>query len=96
MPAPVRIRTTPGACPCLIRNAAAHRVPIWTVSRGKNLGYGTAAPVVPGSIVIDLSRMQNIAIDVENATVLLEPAERQGAGEVFNPSTRGVSKWDLD
>jgi 4-cresol dehydrogenase (hydroxylating) len=57
----------------LVRIAVAHRVPIWTVSRGKNLGYGTAAPVVAGSIVLDLSRMQKIEVDVENATVLLEP-----------------------
>jgi len=52
---------------------AANHVPIWTVSRGKNLGYGTAAPVVAGSIILDLSRMKKIEVDVENATVLLEP-----------------------
>ena len=65
--------TTAEQVQALVRVAVAHRVPIWTVSRGKNLGYGTAAPVVAGSIILDLSRMKKIEVDVENATVLLEP-----------------------
>ena len=50
-----------------------NRVPIWPISRGKNLGYGSAAPVMAGSIVMDLSRMKKIEVDEENGTVLLEP-----------------------
>ncbi len=57
----------------IVRVAAEHKVPLWPISRGKNFGYGTAAPVLAGSIVVDLSRMKKIEIDVENATVLLEP-----------------------
>ena len=56
-----------------MRIAGKHRIPLWPISRGKNLGYGTAAPVLSGSIVLDLSRMKKIEVDVENATVLLEP-----------------------
>src|ERR1700722_7956191 len=65
--------TTAEQVQALVRIAAAHRVPIWTVSRGKNLGYGTAAPVVAGSIILDLSHMKRITVDVENATVRVEP-----------------------
>lgn len=57
----------------VLRIANARRVPLWPVSRGKNFGYGTAAPVVRGSIVVDLSRMKKIELDAENGTVLVEP-----------------------
>jgi len=56
-----------------VRIADRNRVPIWPISRGKNLGYGSAAPVVAGSIVMDLSRMKRIEVDADNGTVLLEP-----------------------
>ena len=38
----------------VVRLANEHRVPLWPVSRGKNLGYGTAAPRLAGSVVLDL------------------------------------------
>jgi 4-cresol dehydrogenase (hydroxylating) len=57
----------------LVRIAAEHRVPLWPISRGKNFGYGTAAPRLAGSVVLDLSRMKKIEVDAENGTVLLEP-----------------------
>ena len=76
----------------LVRIAAAHRVPIWSISRGKNLGYGTAAPVVAGSIVLDLSRMQKIEVDVENGTVLLEPGV--GFYDLYDYlQTRDIPLW---
>ncbi len=53
--------------------AARMGTPLWPISRGKNLGYGGSAPVLSGSIVLDLSRMKKIEVDVENATVLIEP-----------------------
>jgi len=57
----------------IVRIAAENRVPIWPISRGKNLGYGYAAPELSGSIVLDMSRMKKIEVDVENGTALLEP-----------------------
>ena len=57
----------------IVRIAAELKVPLWPISRGKNLGYGGAAPQLAGSVVVDLSRMQKIEVDVENGTVLLEP-----------------------
>lgn len=57
----------------IVKLANQHKIPLWPISRGKNLGYGTAAPVVSGSVVLDLSRMKKIELDLENGTVLLEP-----------------------
>ena len=76
----------------LVRIAAENKVPIWPISRGKNLGYGTSAPVVAGSIIIDLSRMRKIEVDVENATVLLEPGV--GFYDLFDfLQTRNIPLW---
>jgi 4-cresol dehydrogenase (hydroxylating) len=44
----------------LVRLANQHKVPLWPVSRGKNLGYGGAAPRMRGTVVLDLSRMRRI------------------------------------
>jgi len=57
----------------IVTLAAEHKVPLWPISRGKNFGYGGAAPVQKGAVVLDLSRMKKIEIDVQNGTVLLEP-----------------------
>jgi 4-cresol dehydrogenase (hydroxylating) flavoprotein subunit len=57
----------------LVRIAGKHRIPLWPISRGKNLGYGAAAPLLSGSMVLDLSRMKKIEVDVEHATALIEP-----------------------
>ena len=57
----------------IVRIAAKRGIPLWPISRGKNLGYGGSAPMLSGSIVLDLSRMKKIEVDVDNATVLVEP-----------------------
>ncbi len=57
----------------VVRIANRFRVPLWTVSRGKNFGYGGCAPVLAGTLVLDLSRMKAIEVDAENGTVLVEP-----------------------
>jgi len=57
----------------VVRVAAQYHIPLWPISRGKNLGYGTAAPVLAGSVIVDLSRMKKIEVDLANGTVLLEP-----------------------
>jgi 4-cresol dehydrogenase (hydroxylating) len=57
----------------VVRLANEHRTPLWVISRGKNFGYGGAAPVMKGTIVLDLSRMKRIEIDEEFGTALLEP-----------------------
>lgn len=58
----------------IVRLANEHRVPLWPVSRGKNLGYGTAAPRLPGSVVLDMGRMNRILdLDPKLATCVIEP-----------------------
>jgi 4-cresol dehydrogenase (hydroxylating) flavoprotein subunit len=57
----------------VVRIANQYRVPLWPISRGKNFGYGGAAPVMKGAVVLDLSRMKKIEVDRENGVVLVEP-----------------------
>ena len=56
-----------------VRIANDYKIPLWPISRGKNLGYGASAPQLSGSVVLDLSRMRKIEIDEENGVALLEP-----------------------
>lgn len=57
----------------VLRIANEYRLPVFPIARGKNLGYGGTAPVMAGSVVMDLSRMKKIEFDAELGTVLLEP-----------------------
>ena len=58
----------------VMRIANQHRIPIYPISTGKNLGYGGSAPVLSGSVVLDLKRMNRILeVDEKNAFVLVEP-----------------------
>ena len=54
--------------------ANRYKVPLWPVSRGKNLGYGTAAPAMTGTVILDLVRLNRILeVDEELGFVLVEP-----------------------
>ncbi|KAL4889332.1 hypothetical protein BDV59DRAFT_195747 [Aspergillus ambiguus] len=44
----------------VLRIANKYLLPLWTFSRGKNLGYGGPAPVLNGSVALDLHRMNKI------------------------------------
>ncbi|MFC3096910.1 FAD-binding oxidoreductase [Alteraurantiacibacter palmitatis] len=57
----------------VVRVANQYRLPLFPISRGKNLGYGGTAPVLAGSVVLDLSRMKRIEFDAELGTVIVEP-----------------------
>jgi 4-cresol dehydrogenase (hydroxylating) len=58
----------------ILRIANAHKIPIYPISTGRNLGYGGAAPVYSGSVVLDLKRMNRILeVNERNATCLVEP-----------------------
>jgi len=58
----------------VVKVAAKHRLPIYPISTGKNLGYGGAAPNYSGSVVIDLKRMNRILeIDETRCFALVEP-----------------------
>ncbi len=51
----------------VVRIANQFKVPIYPISTGKNLGYGGAAPVLSGSVVLDLKRMNRI-LEIDDAT----------------------------
>ena len=58
----------------VVRIANAHKIPLWTVSTGKNLAYGGSAPVLSGSVVLDLKRMNRILeVNDKNHYALVEP-----------------------
>jgi 4-cresol dehydrogenase (hydroxylating) len=57
----------------VVSAANRHKLPLWPISRGKNFGYGGAAPRLRGSVVLDLSRMKKIEFDEEFGTALVEP-----------------------
>lgn len=57
----------------VVRIANQYFLPLWPISRGKNLGYGGTAPQLSGSVVLDLSGMKKIEFDEELGTVIVEP-----------------------
>ena len=58
----------------IVRLANEYKVPLWPISRGKNLGYGAAAPVMPGTVVLDLGRMKRIIeVNERYGYCLIEP-----------------------
>lgn len=58
-----------------ILEIANHRhVPLWPVSMGKNFAYGTSAPEMRGSVILDLKRMNRVLeIDETLGTAVVEP-----------------------
>ena len=58
----------------IVRVANRYGVPLYTISTGKNLGYGGSAPAYSGSVVLDLKRMNRILeVNEANAYALVEP-----------------------
>ena len=58
----------------IVAAANRFRQPIWPISTGKNMGYGTAVPATPGQVVLDLKRMNRILeVDPDLGTCLVEP-----------------------
>lgn len=51
------------------------KIPVWPFSVGRNVGYGGAAPRVPGSVGLDVGKNMNgvLDVDVRNACCLVEP-----------------------
>jgi 4-cresol dehydrogenase (hydroxylating) len=58
----------------IVATCNKHKVPIWTISTGKNLGYGSAGPAERGQVVLDLHRMNRILeVDGDLCYALVEP-----------------------
>ena len=58
----------------IVRIANTYKIPLWTISTGRNLGYGGSAPAYSGSVVLDLKRMNRI-LEVNDKThyAVVEP-----------------------
>lgn len=59
----------------IVRLCNEFEIPLWPFSVGRNVGYGGAAPRVPGSVGLDMGRHMNkiLKVDVEGAYALVEP-----------------------
>ena len=58
----------------VVKIANRYKIPLWTISTGKNLGYGGSAPLLSGSVVLDLKRMNKIIeVNDKNHYALVEP-----------------------
>jgi FAD/FMN-containing dehydrogenase len=58
----------------VVRIANRFKVPLYAISTGRNLAYGGSAPVLSGSVVLDLKRMNRvIELSEDNAYALVEP-----------------------
>jgi 4-cresol dehydrogenase (hydroxylating) len=57
----------------VVRIANEHKLPLWPISRGKNNGYGGAAPWVRGAVMIDFRGMQKVEINEELGYAIVEP-----------------------
>src|SRR6202046_4225917 len=57
-----------------VKIANTYRIPLWTISTGKNLAYGGSAPRLSGSVVLDLKRMKRMReVNDQNHFALVEP-----------------------
>jgi 4-cresol dehydrogenase (hydroxylating) len=58
----------------ILRIANRYRIPLWPVSMGKNFAYGTAAPRMRGTMVLDLKRLNRVLeVNEELAYAVVEP-----------------------
>lgn len=58
----------------IVRAANKHGIPLYTISAGKNFGYGGPAPNYSGSVVLDLHRMNRIVeVNESNCYAIVEP-----------------------
>ncbi|MGD2167920.1 MAG: FAD-binding oxidoreductase [Gammaproteobacteria bacterium] len=75
----------------IVRIANRYQIPLWTISTGKNLGYGGSAPAYSGSVVVDLKRMNRI-IEVNDTIhfAVVEP------GVSYFDLYRHIAENDLD
>ena len=44
----------------IVRIANKYKIPLWTFSTGRNLGYGGSSPAYSGCVIVDLKRMNRV------------------------------------
>lgn len=58
----------------IVKIANTYKIPLWPISTGKNLGYGGSAPVLSGTMMLDLKRMNRVLeVNDKNHYALVEP-----------------------
>lgn len=58
----------------IVRLANRYKIPLYSISGGKNYGYGGASPNLAGSMVVDLKRMDKVLeVDGDRNFALVEP-----------------------
>jgi len=58
----------------VVKVANQHRIPIWSISTGKNFAYGGPAPRTAGQVVLDLRRMNRvIEVNTDLGYAIVEP-----------------------
>src|SRR3989339_1409994 len=63
----------------VVKMARQHKVPLYPISCGQNVGYGQRLPVRDGSVLVDLGRMNKIKeFDSIQGSVVVEPGVTQG------------------
>lgn len=66
--------TTVEQVQAVVKICNEYNVPVWTVSTGRNFGYGTYGVSKRGTVVLDLKHMNKIiSVDRDLGTALLEP-----------------------
>ncbi|MCA9540447.1 MAG: FAD-dependent oxidoreductase [Myxococcales bacterium] len=79
----------------IVAFARAHRLPLHPISRGRNWGYGSAAPAAPGALVVDLGRMNRILeFDDTLGYVVIEPGVSQGQLQAW--LAQNAPDWWMD
>ena len=58
----------------IVRIANKYKIPLYSISTGRNLTYGGSSPTLRGSVIVDLKRMNKIlAVDEKRHFALVEP-----------------------
>lgn len=73
LPSAVVSPTTVEDVQAVVRIANEHKIPLWPISRGKNNGYGGAAPQVRGTVMVSFKNMQGVEINEELGYAIVEP-----------------------
>src|SRR6478735_7588172 len=73
VPSGVASPTTTEEVQAIVRIANENKLPLWPISRGKNNGYGGAAPQVRGALMVSFRNMKKIEINAELAYAMVEP-----------------------
>lgn len=82
----------------IVALANAHRIPLFPISAGQNIGLGSRAPSTSGQVVVDLGRRMNRVIEVneELGYCVIEPGvtfqamydelQQRGSGLMISPT----------